>query len=190
MTTEGFVASLLDMHIVTYYRAVENIEKLVDEFDEQILTSELADDEFFSQMVGLRRDVSKLRRWLMPHRDVFYALARPDFEQFAESGSAGHFEHLGNHFENAVDAVESLRDTVLSLFDLYTTRASHRMNDLMKRLTFVTIVFGAMSVIVGALGMNFEIGFFKMNSGFWWTLIGMGVLALILLIAGKIKDWI
>ena len=190
LDTESFLGSLLDLHVVSFYRAVEEIERRVDKFDEQILTSELQDREFFSQMIGLRRDVSKLRRWLMPHRDVFYALSRPDFQKIAESDSAEHFQHLNHHFEGAVDAVESLRDTVLSLFDLYTTRASHRMNNLMKRLTFVAIVFGALSVIVGALGMNFEAGFFKQGDGFWFTLIGMGLLSLVLLVTAKIKDLI
>lgn len=189
MDAESFVATLLDLHVVSYFRAVEEIERKVDKFDEKILTSDLKDEEFFSKMIGLRRDVSKLRRWLMPHRDVFYALSRPDFGQLSESDSAEHFQHLNQRFEGAIDAVENLRDTVLSLFDLYTTRASHKMNDLMKRLTFATIIFGAMSVIVGAFGMNFEVGIFKASDGFWITLLGMGGLSLMLLIMAKIKDW-
>jgi hypothetical protein len=32
------------------------------------------------------------------------------------------------------------RDTVLSLFDLYTTKSSHRMNNAMRRLTFITLM--------------------------------------------------
>lgn len=190
MNAESFVATLLDLHIVTYFRAVEEIERKVDKFDEKILTSDLSDQDFFSKMIGLRRDVSKLRRWLIPHRDVFYALSRPDFEQIAKSDSAGHFQNLSQRFENAVDAVENLRDTILSLLDLYATRASHRMNELMKRLTFVAIIFGALSVIVGALGMNFQAEFFKEGSGFWWTLTGMGLLSLGLLTTAKIKNWI
>ncbi|CAN5863945.1 hypothetical protein BH20ACI4_BH20ACI4_18550 [soil metagenome] len=150
----------------------------------------MKDQEFFLQMIGLRRDVSKLRRWLMPHRDVFYALSRPDFGQISESDSAGHFQNLNQRFEGAIDAIESLRDTILSLFDLYATRSSHRMNELMKRLTFVAIIFGALSLIVGALGMNFEVGFFKEGNGFWFTLIGMGVLSLVFIVTAKIKDLI
>jgi magnesium/cobalt transport protein CorA len=190
MDAESFVATLLDLHVVTYFRAVEEIERQIDKFDEMILTSELTDEDFFSKMIGLRRNASKLRRWLMPHRDVFYALSRPDFEQISESDSAGHFQNLNQRFENAVEAIESLRDTVLSLFDLYATRTSHRMNELMKRLTFVAIIFGALSVIVGALGMNFEVGFFKADNGFWFALIGMGVLSLVLIVTAKIKNLI
>ena len=100
------------------------------------------------------------------------------------------FGILSNHLQALVDSVENARDAVLSLFDLYTTRASHKMNDLMKRLTFATIIFGAMSVIVGAFGMNFEVGFFKAGSGFWFTVIGMGAMSLILLVIAKLKHWI
>lgn len=190
LDAESFIATLLDLHIVSYFRAIESIEQRVDKFDDKILTRELKDEEFLSEMLKLRRDVSKLRRWLLPHRDVFYALARPDFRQIAESDSAEHFQNISRHFEGLVVAVESTSDTVLSLFNLYTTRASHKMNKLMKRLTFATIIFGALAVIVGAFGMNFEVGFFKEGSGFWITVIGMGFLSVILISIAKVKDWI
>ena len=190
MDAESFIATLLDLHVVSYYRAVEVIEQRVDKFDENILVSDLKDEEFFSKMIGLRRDVSKLRKWLMPHRDVFYALSRPDFDRIVNSDSAGHFQHLNHHFEGAVEAVESSRDTVLSLFDLYTTRASHKMNLLIRNLTFATIIFGALSVIAGTFGMNFAAGFFKFESGFWWTILAMGILSIGLIIIAKLKNWL
>lgn len=190
LDAEGFVASLLDLHIVSYFRAVESIEQRVDSLDDRILRRDLKDEEFLSEMLELRRDVSKLRRWLLPHRDVFYALSRPDFARITESDSAEHYQKLNEHFEGLVNAIESARDTVLSLFDLYTTRAAHKLNNLMKRLTFVTIIFGALAVIVGAFGMNFETEIFKSGNGFWITVMGMGILSLILLAIAKIKDWI
>ncbi len=186
LDTETFVASLLDLHIVDYFRAVERIEKKVDKLDNKILTKELSDEEFLAEMLELRRNVSKVRRILLPHRDVFYALSRPDFLPVSESGSEAHFQKLNEHFENAVDAVESSRDMVLSLFDLYTTRASHKMNQTMRTLTFFTIIFGALSVIAGVMGMNFDVHFFKSSEGFWETLLGMGILVAALAAIAKI----
>ncbi|MDQ6787134.1 MAG: magnesium transporter CorA, partial [Acidobacteriota bacterium] len=90
----------------------------------------------------------------------------------------------------AIDAIENSRETVLSLFELYTTRASHRMNNLMKRLTFVTVIVGSMSVIAGILGMNFEAGIFKAPNGFLVAIIGMGLLGIGLTITAKFMDWI
>lgn len=190
LDAESFIASLLDLHIVSYFRVIEAIEHKVDRFDDRILTRDMKDEEFLSEMLKLRRDVSKVRRWLLPHREVFHTLTRPDFQRIAESDSSGHFQKLMQNFEGLIDTTETARDAVLSLFDLYTTRASHKMNFLMKRLTFATIIFGALSVIVGAFGMNFDVGFFKVGQGFWLTVIAMGILAAALLAIAKIKDWI
>lgn len=186
LDTESFVASLLDLHIVGYFRAVERIERKVDRLDNKILTKDLSDDEFLTEMLALRHNVSRIRRVLLPHRDVYYALSRPDFLPVAESDSESHFQKLNEHFENAVESVESSRDTVLSLFDLYTTRASHKMNQTMRTLTFFTIVFGALSVIAGVMGMNFEVHFFKSPEGFWETLLGMGIIVAALATIAKI----
>ncbi|MCA1622851.1 MAG: hypothetical protein LC768_05170 [Acidobacteria bacterium] len=134
--------------------------------------------------------VSRLRRLILPQRDVFYALSCPDFTPVVESPSAQHFQMLNHHYENAVEGIESSRDAVIGLFDLYATRAAHKMNNTIKTLTFFTIVFGMLSVIAGVFGMNFEVGFFKESEGFWKTILGMFALVSSLVIIAKLKNWI
>lgn len=190
LDAESFVATMLDLHMVSYFRVLEDIEAVVDKMDDQILQRDMRDEEFLTQMVVLRGNVSKLRRWFLPHRDIFYQLSRPDFKRIAESDSAENFQTLNQHFETAVDAIESSRDTVLSLFNLYTTKTSHRMNSTMKRLTFITLLVGGMGVVAGALGMNFQESFFNYSDGFW---IAIGLMILLTgsltLIAWR-KNWI
>ena len=147
------------------------------------------DEKFLAQIVKLRGEVSKLRRWFLPHRDVFYALSRPDFKEIADSDSFENFKLLNEHFESAVDSIESSRDTVLSLFDLYTTKTSHRMNNLMKRLTFITVIVGTLAVISGILGMNFEEEFFKSANAFWFVIAGMIFLAVGITFFAWKKNW-
>lgn len=190
LDAEGFVTTFLDFHIVSYFKAIEKIEHQVDHFDEMILRTEMNDKDFLRRMVHLRRTASKLRRWFVPQREVFYALSRPDFKPTAASGYAETFQNLNQHFENAIDAIENSRDTVLSLFDLYTTRAAHRMNNLIKRLTFVTIIVGTLGVIAGIFGMNFEPSLFKSPHGFWEALGGMVALAAGLVAAARFMNWI
>ena len=173
LDAESFVATMLDLHIVSYFRVLEKIEKEVDEMDDKILKKDLEDQEFLEKMVKLRAEVSKLRRWFLPHRDVFYSLARPDFKEIAESDSFENFKTLNSHFESAVESIESSRETVLSLFDLFTTKTSHQMNNLMKRLTFITLMVGGMGVVAGVLGMNFEEEFFKSSNAFWFVIAVM-----------------
>jgi magnesium transporter len=175
LDAESFVATMLDLHMVSYFRVLEDIEDVVDKMDDRILQRDMRDEEFLRQMVVLRGNVSKPRRWFLPHRDIFYQLSRPDFKRIAESDSYENFQTLNQHFETAVDAIESSRDTVLSLFNLYTTKTSHRMNNTMKRLTFITLMVGGMGIVAGALGMNFEESFFKYSNGFW-VAIGLMIL--------------
>lgn len=190
LDAESFVSTLLDLHIVSYFRVLEEIEKKVDQLDEKVLKTDLEDREFLSEMVVLRRNISDLRRWFLPHRDVFYALARPDFMQISQSDSAENFRMLIQHFENAVESIESSRDTVLSVFDLYATKSAQKMNVFIQRLTFLTLIVGSMSVIAGILGMNYKVDFFDHPSGFWITIGSMILIAASLAIVAKRKRWI
>lgn len=191
LDAESFVASLLDLHIVSYFFALEKIEEKVDKLDTRVLETEIEPDEFLAEMVELRKAVSNLRRWFQPHRDVFYALSRPDFHWIAQSDSAEHFKMLNQHFENAVDAIESSRDTVLSLFALYATKSSRMMNVFIQRLTFITLLVGGLGAVAGVWGMNFEVEYFKTAEyGFWLTVGGMILVGLSLTILAKFKRWI
>jgi magnesium transporter len=191
LDAESFLATLLDLHIVSYFRALEEIDKAVDEMDEKILEKDLDAEKFLSEMVRLRQSVTNLRRWFLPHRDVFYSLSRPDFQQISESDSADNFRQLSEHFEHAFDAIESSRDTVLSLFELYATKSAQLNNDLIQRLTFITLIVGFLGVIAGIFGMNFEADeVFKKENGFWIALIAMLIISVGLTILAKFKKWI
>jgi magnesium transporter len=190
LDAESFLATLLDLHIVSYFQAMEEVERRVDEFDENVLKKEMDTERFLADMVKLRRNVSDLRRWLLPHRDVFYSLTRADFRQIAESDSAEEFKRLNNHFENAVDAVEKARETVLGVFDLYATKTSHRTNVFVQRLTFLTLITGSIAVIAGILGMNFKAEIFEHENGFWLTVAGLVLIAAGITAFARFRNWI
>lgn len=190
LDAESFVATLLDLNIVSYFRALEELERRVDATDERILKKELEPEDFLKEMVGLRRSVSKLRRWLLPHRDVFYALSRADFQQIAESTAVEQFKLLNQHFETAVDAVENSREIVLGVFELYATKSSQLTNLFVQRLTFLTLLTGSLAVIAGVLGMNFKAGIFEAENGFWLTVAGLAVVGVALTVFARFRRWI
>jgi magnesium transporter len=190
LTAESLVASLLEWHITSYFRVLEKLEIEVDKLDEEILLSS-PERSFLPELVKLRNRVSRLRRLLAPHRDVFYALSRPDFVLLADSESAPHFKTLNDRFERAMDSIETARDLVISSFDLLTAKTAEYTNDVMKVLTFATVLLGATGVIAGILGMNFELAFFKSGLGGFWSVIG-GMLFLIVgsTVFAKLKGWL
>jgi magnesium transporter len=189
LTAESLVASLLEWHITSYFRVLEKLEIEVDKLDEEILASS-PERSFLPELIKLRNRVSHLRRLLAPHRDVFYALARPDFALLADSESAPHFKTLNDRFERAMDSIEAARDLVVSSFDLLTTRTAEYTNDVMKVLTFATVILGATGVIAGILGMNFEMEFFKSGAaGFWIVISSMMFLVVGSVVFAKLKSW-
>lgn len=190
LDAESFVATLLDVNIVTYFKALDDLEKRVDKLDEEVLKKDFESDKFLERMVALRRETSDLRRWLMPQREVYYALARADFHQIAESDSADQYKILSQHFENAVDAIEHARETVISVFELYATKSTHTTNSLVQRLTFLTLMTGSLAVIAGILGMNFKAEIFEMENGFWFTVGLLIAVAIAITFFARFKRWI
>ncbi|HUR98888.1 MAG TPA: CorA family divalent cation transporter [Pyrinomonadaceae bacterium] len=190
LDAESFLATLLDLHIVSYFHAMEEIEQRVDKFDERILRTDIDAERLLADMVKLRRDVSDLRRWLLPHRDVLYSLTRADFLQIAESSSADEFKRLTDHFESAADAIERLRETVLGVFELYATKSAQLTNTFVQRLTFLTLLTGSLAVFSGVLGMNFKADLFDHPNGFWLTVAGLVTFAVGLTMVARYKRWI
>ena len=190
LTAESFVSTLLDLNVVSYFRAVDEIENRVDELDELILKRDFDTARFLKVMVTLRHDVSLLRRWLVPHREVFYALSRADFQQIAESDSQRDYEMLNQHFEQAVDAIENARESVVSVFELYATKSAQMTNTFVQRLTFLTLLTGSLAVIAGIMGMNFKASIFEIENGFWFTVAGLVTVAGGLTAFAFLKKWI
>ncbi|HYI42485.1 MAG TPA: CorA family divalent cation transporter, partial [Sphingomicrobium sp.] len=135
------------------------------------------------RMVSLRRRVSRLRNLLAGQRGVFYGLSRPDLQAVSESGAASHFKILAGRFERAIDEVEHTRDLVVGSFELFASRTAQQTNELVKVLTFITVILGASAAIASLFGMNFETRFFESgDAGFYVTigaLVGLAVLATI-----------
>jgi magnesium transporter len=177
LSGDVFVTALLDWHLAAYFRAIELLERSVDRFDERVLTrtryANLIDD-----LVRMRRRVSRLRRLLAPQREIFHALTRPDVAEEVGDLAARHFQSLGARYERTREALEHGADLVQGSFALHASRTAESVNAFLKVLTFGTFLLGAMGVVAGLLGMNFQTHFFETGErGFW------GVVATVLLCA-------
>jgi len=190
LSSESFVATLLDLHLVSYFHGVDAIERRVDKLSGKTLKKDVDADEFIANMIELRRDVSKLRRWLIPQRELIYSFIRPDFQQITEEDTRDLYKTVESHFENAVDAVDGAREAVLGAFDLYATKSSQLTNVFIQRLTFLTLVMGSLGVIAGVLGMNFKNDFYDSPLGFWITVAGMIIFTAGATVYARLRRWI
>ena len=138
----------------------------------------------------LRRAASRLRRLLTPHRTVFGAMARPDFRPDDSEEEQAQLRTLNDRFEHTLDAIEAARELVIGSFELFATRTAQRTNETMRVLTFVTVLLGSLSVLAGALGMNFEAPIFRTGTrGFIIALSVMASMVIVALLVAKRRNW-
>jgi Mg2+ and Co2+ transporter CorA len=189
LTAGSFLAAVLDLQLASYFKATSTFELEIDRLENAILERRDPKEGYVAALQRLRRSASRLRRMLAPHRTVFASLSRPDFAPDAGTLEARHYRSLGDRFESAMDVVENARELVIGSFQLFSSQTDLQTNQVMRLLTFTTVVTGVFAVIAGVLGMNFEEAFFKSPSGFWVALAGMALVAVGAYVLGKRGKW-
>ncbi|MBC7504146.1 MAG: hypothetical protein H7267_00210 [Sandarakinorhabdus sp.] len=184
------VASLLDWHLTGYLAEVAEIEAMVDALDATIL-ADGTQREVLRRIVGIRARVSRLRTQLATQRPIFYGFSRPDFSLNFEADDHEAFARLADRFNRAIDEVERSRALVVGSFELFTSMTTQQTNDLVKILTFVTVVIGFCAAVAGLLGMNFDLPLFKTGTlGFAVVTALMAGFSLLALMAAKWRRWL
>ena len=154
----ALAASLLDWLIEEYFTAAAAIDTALDGLDEAALLGR-ADRKALGRLAAAQRRSARLRRRLAAQRQVVHGLLRPDFDPVVQSPALLHYQAAEAHFQRAVDAVDRARDSVVGSFELFATKAALDTNDLVKVLTFVTVIIGFAAAVAGIFGMNFQTSF-------------------------------
>lgn len=162
LSAHALAASLLDWHLETYFAEASAVEMEIDHIDAAAL-AEPSSTALLSRMLAVRQQISALRRSLTAQRPVIYGLTRPDILAGVHEDSAP-WDSLATRFERAVDTIEHLRDHLLGSFELFASRTGQETNDLVKALTFFTVIIGCVAAIAGLFGMNFDPPFFQTGS--------------------------
>ena len=145
---------LLDRIVDDYFIVLESYNNRVEAIDKSLFKNENSD--ILSKIHRLKRDAVRLRRTLLPLRDVFYQLAvRGDFAIF-KGESTVYLRDVYDHNMQLIESLDASRDMVLSMMDIYLSFQSNRMNQQMRVLTVITIIFMPLTVITGIYGMNFD----------------------------------
>lgn len=183
-----FLCSLLDWQVASYHEAVSAFEREVERIEERILADRV--DERTDAIARLRNAASRLRRMLEAHRPVFAGMARPDFRPHESDEVERSFHLLYQNFHHAMQDVEGMRETVGGTLSLITNEITLRTSRSMRLLTFVTVVVGLVAIVTGALGMNFELPFYRDGvAGFWITLGALAIACSTLVVWGRRRNW-
>lgn len=180
--------ALLDVIIDHYFITLERIGDATEYFEERVFAD--PKPEIQQSLSALRRQVIVLRRVIWPLRDVLSSLLRDEIPNVSEKTRI-YIRDAHDHLIQAVDVLETLRDVLSGLSDLYLSVVSYRGNEVMKVLTVVGTLFIPLSFLTGLYGMNFDnMPELHYANGYFVLLGAMGAMAIGILIYFQRKRWL
>jgi len=104
---------------------------------------------------GMKQEMIYMRKDIWPIREIINGLAKSESSVIQEQMHI-YFRDVYDHTIQIIDTIESYRDILAGMLDIYLSTLSNRMNEVMKVLTIIAIIFIPITFIAGVYGMNFK----------------------------------
>ncbi len=182
---------MLDAIMENFFVTIENYEDKID-----VISSEgkFNYKSNFIELIEKNRDnLNYLKRSINPLREALYNLkSLKEDEDYANirKGTHTYFERLHQKCLELLDQVEYDLVALDSASNFHFSAQSQRMNQIMKTLTIVSVIFMPLTFIVGVYGMNFDnMPELRTQNGYYIVLGVMAMLILVMVAYFKKKDW-
>jgi magnesium transporter len=160
MSSDYLAYALLDAVVDGYFSVLETLSERIEAIEERLLDD--PGPESLESIHQLRRELVLMRKAVWPLREVIGGLERMD-SKFVHSSTRIYLRDLYEHTVQVVDTVETFRDMVSGLLDIYLSSVSNRMNEVMKVLTIIATIFIPLGFLAGVYGMNFNTSVSALN---------------------------
>jgi magnesium transporter len=171
-----------------YTHLIEGLERKLDVMEDEMF--ENPRDALLEELLGFGRNLKRAHRIFNYHHGVFAQLARKE-HPFIGKQERHEFIDAFEHTERLASLTTLYRDLTDDLMNGYISVTSHRLNQIMKVLTVVTVIFLPLTLMVGIYGMNFEyIPELKIKYAYFVMLGVMATIAGVLLLLFRKMRWI
>jgi magnesium transporter len=145
--------ALLDAIIDHYFAVLERLADRVEQLEEEVVASPTR--RTILTIHNLKQEMILIRKSIWPLRELIGGLERRDSELIHE-GTIIYLRDLYDHTVQIIDTVETLREMLSGMLDIYLSSEANRTNEVMKVLTVYATIFMPLTFIVGLYGMNFK----------------------------------
>jgi magnesium transporter len=145
--------ALMDAVVDHYFVILEKLGEKIEQLEEELL--ENPTPRMLEDIHHLKREIIVFRRQVWPLREVLNSLIKGQAALIQETTHI-FLRDVYDHTIQVIDTIESFRDVLSGLSDLYLSTVSNRMNEVMKVLTIIATIFIPLTFIAGIYGMNFE----------------------------------
>jgi len=179
---------ILDGTVDNYFPILDDFDEVLDELEREVTASPTK--ETLNRIFTLKRDGMALRRVTSPQREILNRLSRDPFT-VVNKRTAIYFRDVYDHLVRINDLAESYKDLSTGLLEAYISMVSNRLNEVVKILTALTVVFMPLTVITGIYGMNFKnMPELDWKYGYYTTIGVMVAIVVVMLGFFRWKKWI
>jgi len=187
MGADYLAYSLLDAVVDNYFSILEKLGEKIEDMEEELVTNPMP--QTLQAIHNLKRDTIFLRKSVWPLREVISSLERGE-SKLIKKGTHIFLRDVYEHTIQVIDTIETFRDMVSGMLDIYLSSVSNKMNEIMKVLTIFAAIFIPLTFIAGIYGMNFEfMPELKWKWGYFYLLGLMAVVGFGMLFHFRRKKW-
>lgn len=180
--------ALIDTVVDNYFGVLEEIGERIEFLEDELIDN--PDEYTRNEIYRLKREVIFLRKAVWPLREVISALYRQEHGLIRDD-TVPYLRDTYDHTVQVIETVETFRDVLAGMLDMYMSSLSNRLNSVMKVLTMIATIFIPLTFIAGVYGMNFRVmPELEWTWGYLYVWLLMAALTGVMLLYFKRKDWL
>nr|WP_232380527.1 magnesium/cobalt transporter CorA [Leptospira ainlahdjerensis] len=151
--TDQILYLLFDQTVDSNFPILDKMSEEIVKTETQILVNQDS-QQTIAGILYLKRNLTRIRRVLSPQREIVNSLIRRD-NQFLSPKIQIYFRDVYDHLSRLYETIDMDRDLLGNTMDAYFSVISQRTNDVVKRLTLISLIFMPLTFLTGFFGMNF-----------------------------------
>jgi magnesium transporter len=188
MGADYLAYALLDSIIDNYFVVMEKLGEKIEFLEEELVKQPIP--ETLQTIHHLKREMIFFRKAVWPLREVIGSLERGELPLVKETTRI-YLRDVYDHTIQVIDTIETFRDMLSGMLDIYLSSVSNRLNAVMKVLTIIATIFMPLTFIAGIYGMNFKyMPELEWRWGYPAVWLGMGGIGVFMLVYFRKKRWL
>ncbi len=180
--------ALIDAVVDNYFVILERLGEKIESMEEEVVVDPT--EKTVQQIHSLKRQMISLRKSIWPLRELIAGIQKSESSLINETTDI-YMRDVYDHTIQIIDTIESFRDMVSGLLDIYLSSLSNKMNAVMKVLTIIATLFIPLTFVAGIYGMNFEyMPELKLKWAYGAVWLVMITIAVIMLFYFRRKKWL
>jgi magnesium transporter len=182
--------AIFDVVVDEFHPVVETVDDELARVQEVVLDQ--PDRAVLQQVMQLKRNAQRLKRSILPQRDVANRFARGEYGRLISGEALMYFRDIYDHTVRVEEMIDSVRDLSDSALNTYLSSVNNRINEVMKTLAIVTVIFLPLTLVASVYGTNFEDTFpaYGWAPGFYGMVITFVVIVVALVTWFRWRRWI